>query len=496
MISWLIMWFDPFFSQTPQNPPLFLYNTLTRSKEEFTPPSRGPVRMYNCGPTVYDTSHIGNLRSYVFADLVRRALEYNGFEVKQVINITDFGHLSSDSDSGNDKMTVALKREKLEPTLENMRTLAERYTRTFLEDLQKLNIYTEHIEFPRASDYIAGEIALAKTLEEKGYAYRGKDGLYFDTSAFPTYGSLGNIDIEGLKEGARVASAEDKRNPTDFLLWKSDPKIGWDSPWGKGFPGWHIECSAMINATLGKQIDIHTGGIDLMPTHHTNEIAQSETATGKAPLSRFWMHHAFLNLNKEKISKSLGNEINLHRLIEKGFHPLSYRYYLLGAHYRTAIDFSWEALGAAQTAFGKLIALRLSYGESVGTVPAEWKKLFLARINDDLDTPGSLAVLWEMLKDKHVEPRDKLAGLLDFDNVLGLHLAEPDTNAKSLARAELRDDDIPPSVRDLIRERATARGQKDLELADSLRQRINDSGYHIDDAEDETRARAIPLRQN
>src|SRR3990167_2867632 len=414
--------------------PLRLYNTLTKHDDVFQLPAGvGSVRMYHCGPTVYDTSHIGNLRSYVFADLLRRTLIYNGFEVKQVINITDFGHLSSDADSGNDKMSKALKREKLPLTLENMRALAERYTAQFIHDLEQLGIDTSTIKFPRASDYIPAEIAMVQALEEKGYTYAGTEGVYFDTSRYPKYGQLGNIDTQGLREGARVAASEDKRRPTDFLLWKSDKKIGWDSPWGKGFPGWHIECSAMINATLGKQIDIHTGGVDLMPTHHNNEIAQSETATGKAPLSRFWLHHAFLNLNKEKISKSLGNVINLHRLIEKGFHPLSYRYYLLGAHYRTAIDFSWEALGAAQTAFGKLIALRLSSGESVGTVPAEWKKLFLARINHDLDTPGTLAVLWEMLKDKHVEPRDKLAGLLDFDNVLGLHLAEPDTNAKSLA---------------------------------------------------------------
>src|SRR3989338_3177466 len=493
-MRWRDIW-EYLMSEETSGTSLPLNNTLGKTKQTFTlPPHARSVRMYNCGPTVYDTSHIGNLRSYVFADLLRRVLEYNGFSVRQVINITDFGHLSSDADSGQDKMSTALKRAGLELTLENMRSLAEKYTEQFVVDLKRLNIDTDNITFPRASDHIAGEIALIRTLEEKGYTYKGKDGIYYDTSRFPEYGKLGNIYLEGLKEGARVAAASDKRRPTDFLLWKSDEKLGCDSPWGKGFPGWHIECSAMINATLGKQIDIHTGGVDLMPTHHNNEIAQSETATGKSPLSRFWMHHAFLNLNKEKISKSLGNVINLHRLIEKGFHPLSYRYYLLGAHYRTAIDFSWEALGAAQTAFGKLIALRLSSGESVGTVPAEWKKLFLARINDDLDTPGSLAVLWEMLKDKHVEPRDKLAGLLDFDNVLGLHLAEPDTNAKSLARAELRDDDIPPSVRDLIRERATAREQKDWELADSLRQRINDSGYHIDDAEDETRVSAIPLR--
>src|SRR3989338_11277753 len=257
------MWFSRFF-QKPTHPPLFLHNTLGKAKQEFTlSKDRRRVGMYNCGPTVYDTSHIGNLRSYVFADLVRHTLEYNGFAVKQVIHITDFGHLSSDADRGEDKMSKALKREGMELSLENMRALADKYTQQFIEDLNTLNVETDKIQFPRASDHIAGEIALIKTLEEKSYTYAGADGLYFDTSRFPTYGALGNIDIEGLRAGARVVAAADKRLPTDFLLWKSDAKLGWESPWGRGFPGWHIECSAMINATLGKQIDIHTGGIDL-----------------------------------------------------------------------------------------------------------------------------------------------------------------------------------------------------------------------------------------
>lgn len=337
-------WLSGLFTKrsTAISSPVFFYNTLSKSKEQFNAvPHSKEVRMYNCGPTVYDTSHIGNLRSFIFADLIRRVLEYNGFPVKQVINITDFGHLSSDADSGNDKMTKGLKREGLAVTLENMRLLADKYTEQFKQDLRRVNLDTDRILFPRASDYIPAQIAMIETLEEKTYAYRGKDGVYFDTARFPDYGKLGDINIEGLKEGARVEASEDKRSPTDFLLWKPDAKIGWDSPWGKGFPGWHIECSAMINATLGKQIDIHTGGVDLIPTHHNNEIAQSESATGKRPFSRFWMHNEFLNLSGEKLAKSTGNIVNLSTLIEKGYHPLAYRYLLLGAHYRSLLNFTW-----------------------------------------------------------------------------------------------------------------------------------------------------------
>ncbi len=302
--------------------PLYLHNSLGNERQRFLPhPRASAVRMYNCGPTVYDTSHIGNLRSYVFADILRRTLEYNGLAVRQVINITDFGHLSSDADNGKDKMSMALKREGLPLSLENMRSLAEKYSQEFMRDLTALNIDVSRIQFPRASDYVPAQIAMIHALEEKGYTYVATDGVYFDSTRFPAYGALGNIDLKGLKKGARVTASEEKKNPSDFLLWKSDKKMGWDSPWGMGFPGWHIECSAMIRKTLGEQIDIHTGGIDLMPTHHNNEIAQSEASSGKKPFSRFWLHHEFLNLEKEKISKSVGNVINLPALTEKGSIP-------------------------------------------------------------------------------------------------------------------------------------------------------------------------------
>src|SRR3989338_9178164 len=407
--------------------PLTFYNTLGRGKATFQlPPGVREVRMYNCGPTVYDVSHIGNLRSYVFADIVRRTLEYNGFRVKQVINITDFGPLSSSPEACQDKMTTALKRADMKLTLENMHELAEKFTVQFIEDLQLLNIDTARIQFPRASEHIQAEIALIRTLEEKGYAYRAKHGVYFDTSRFPDYGKLGTINLEGLKEGARVAADADKHHATDFLLWKSDTKIWWDSPWGKGFPGWHIECSAMINATLGKQIDIHTGGIDLMPTHHNNEIAQSESATGRRPLSRFWLHHEFLNLEDAKISKSAGNMINLSTLLEKGVHPLSYRYLLLGTHYRKSLNFTWEALGSAEQAYLHITYLLQKSGDGAsGHIVSSYQRRFKERVNDDLDTAGALAILWEALKDTRLSASDKLATVLDMDRVLGLNLAKP-----------------------------------------------------------------------
>jgi len=477
--------FAPFRSLSKGGTPLFFYNTLRKEKQLFEPVAHAKeVRMYNCGPTVYDTSHIGNLRSYVFADIVRRTLEYNGLRVKQVINITDFGHLSSDADAGDDKMSAALKRAGLELTLENMHELAEKYTAQFLEDLQRLNIDTSRIEFPRASSYISGEIALIQTLEEKGYTYRGASGVYFDTTRFPDYGKLGDIRLAGLKEGARVAPAEDKRTATDFLLWKSDSSIGWESPWGLGFPGWHIECSAMIRATLGTQIDIHTGGIDLMPTHHNNEIAQSESATGKRPLARFWLHHEFLNLTGAKISKSAGNMINLSELISRGYDPLSYRYFLLGAHYRTPVNFTWDALQAAQNAYQNLLqrAKDLEQTES-GAVPPKYEKRFRERINDDLDTAGTLAILWEMIKDPELSREDITAGLLDFDRVLGLALGTSvRRNINITLREAIAMSDLPADIRTLIREREEARTNKDWSRADELRKALADKGYSLEDS--------------
>jgi cysteinyl-tRNA synthetase len=478
-------------ASTKSDRPLFLYNTLGKEKQQFTlPPRVHTVRMYNCGPTVYGTQHIGNLSMFVFTDVLRRVLEYNGFTINQVINITDFGHLTSDADEGEDKMSKGLKREGMDVTMENMSKLAEKYAEQFLNDLKLLNIDISEIEFPRASAYINAEIALVQTLVEKGYAYEGNDAVYYDTSRFPAYGELGGIDLQGLKEGARVAANEEKHHPIDFVLWKKDPKMGWDSPWGTGFPGWHIECSAMINSTLGKQIDIHTGGIEHIPVHHNNEIAQSEAATGKHPLSRFWLHRAHVQIEGSKIAKSDGNVVYLSEIIERGFHPMALRYLFLGAHYRTSSNFSWEALEASQNAFLKLRRYIDSLRDvATGTPPADYQKRWQERLNDDLDTPGALAVMWEMLRDeKELSPEDLKAGILDIDRVLGLGLDKDDPKAEALWSklfgALVDGDAIPERVSTLLTAREEARRAKDWHRADALRKEIESLGYTIEDAAD------------
>ncbi len=468
--------------------PLYFYNTLGHARQQFLPPKDWKdVRMYNCGPTVYGLQHIGNLSMFVFTDILRRTLEYNNLAVQQVINFTDFGHLASDSDDGEDKMAKGLAREGLAPSLENMRALGEKYANIFLENIRSLNVQVDRITFPRASDFIPAQIAMIRTLEEKGYTYATASGVYFDTSRFPEYGKLGSINLAGLKEGARVKVNVDKRNAKDFLLWKSSEKLGWDSPWGKGFPGWHIECSAMIRATLGAQIDIHTGGIEHIPIHHNNEIAQSESAIGKRPMSRFWLHRAHIQLAGAKIAKSEGNVVYLSDIIERGFHPLSLRYLFLGAHYRTPSNFTWEALGAAQRAFGKLVALRLSLKDvESGPPPASWKSRFVEKINDDLDTPGALAVLWDMTKDESISPAERLSMLLDADKVFGLNLGEPDEAARKLAIGEMKEEvaleSLPEAISQLVKERGVARQGKNWQRADELRNKLASEGYSIEDS--------------
>lgn len=466
-------------------PQVFLHNTLTAQKEEFVPLRARHVKMYNCGPTVYGIQHIGNLSMFVFADTLRRMLEWNGYVVKQVINITDVGHLVSDGDDGEDKMTKGLKREKKALTLENMRSLAEKYTDIFLSDLKTLNINTEHTLFPRASDHIPAQIAMIKTLEEKGYAYLGKDGVYFDTTQFPDYGKLGNINLEGLKEGARVQKVSDKRNPTDFVLWKFDTKIGWESPWGMGFPGWHIECSAMIRALLGSQIDIHTGGIEHIPVHHNNEIAQTEATTGKKPFARYWLHRAHLQLTGAKISKSDGNTVYLSDIIKKGYHPLAFRYLLLGSHYRQTANFTWDALGAAQTAFLKLRKIVDEYPKSGVDFPTPYGNQFKERINDDLDTAGALSIVWQMINDENVSPANVRYGLLKADSIFGLNLSGDDELAHTLYRKELGEviamTEVPQHVQDLLVEREAARAEKRWDTADEKRKEIEAAGYVIED---------------
>jgi len=481
------MWLPSFLKgKKADAAPLYLYNTLSKSKEAFSlPPYAKAVRMYNCGPTVYGVQHIGNLSMFVFTDLLRRTLEYNAYEVTQVINFTDFGHLTSDADEGDDKMIRGLKRDGLTPTLENMREMGKKYADIFKDDLVKLNIDISKITFPFASDYIPAQIAMIKTLEEKGYAYKGSRGVYFDTARFPDYGKLGAINLEGQREGARVQLDTEKRSATDFILWKSSDRLGWDSPWGKGFPGWHIECSAMINSILGKQIDIHTGGIEHVGVHHNNEIAQSESATGKRPFSRFWMHRAHLQIDDAKIAKSDGNTVYLTDVIEKGFHPLALRYLFLTAHYRTSANFTWAALEAAQTSFLKLRRLMDAEEES-GKSPEVWRKKIYERLNDDLDTPGALALIWEMLKDTGVARADAKALIADADRVLGLGLDRPDPLADSLCKkmfgVPIRIGDLPERIGKLVSAREQARKEKNWQQADSLRSALQKLGYTIEDS--------------
>ncbi|MFZ2886371.1 MAG: cysteine--tRNA ligase [Minisyncoccia bacterium] len=466
---------------------LTLYNTLSGKKERFESLRPEVVKMYNCGPTVYGVQHIGNLSMYVFTDILRRALEANGYDVMQVINITDVGHLVSDGDDGEDKMTKGLKSEGKELTLENMRELAEKYTKLWLQDLKTLNITIADTQFPRASDHIPAQIAMVRALEKNGFAYKGEGGVYFDTAKFPSYGKLGNINLEGLREGARIAAVSDKRNSTDFLLWKFDPKLGWESPWGVGFPGWHIECSAMIREILGDEIDIHTGGIEHIPVHHNNEIAQSEASTGKKPFSRFWLHRAHLQIESAKIAKSVGNTVYLSRILERGFHPLSFRYLLLGAHYRQPSNFTWDALEASQKAYLKLVKIAHEIS-GTGSLPQPYIRRFVERINDDLDTPGALAIMWEMVNDTHIAPENLKTGLEFFDTILGLKLTNPDEQALEMYRkefgAEVSAAEIPERVKSLLAAREEARMDKKWDVADKVRKEIEDEGYVIEDTAD------------
>ena len=453
---------------------LKIYNTLSKKEEEFVPISTGLVRMYSCGPTVYNYAHVGNLRSYVFADILKRTLRYEGLEVKHVINITDVGHLVSDGDDGEDKMTKALKREGLPMTVEAMKEVAEKYEKAYIEDLQKLNIILAD-KFPRATDHIAEDIEIIKKLEEKGFVYKTSDGLYFDTSKDSKYGALGGLSDENV---ARVETNNEKKNPRDFALWKFNSELGWDTPWGKGFPGWHIECSGMSMKYLGEHFDIHTGGIDHISIHHNNEIAQSENATGQKYVN-FWLHNNFLNVNDEKISKSLGNDVYLKTLEEKGFGPIDYRYFLLQANYRSPVNFTWESLEASQNALKKLKNNFLDLGTDMGVVSAHYKKIFTEALEDNLNTPKALAVMWELVNDKETLLADKRATLLDFDQVLGLGM---DTWTR---------DEIPADVLELARERNTARLSKDWTKSDELRDKIKSLGYEIKDLGEDFEVRKV-----
>ena len=471
-------------------PPLKLHNTLSNTLEEFTPLKSPAVKMYNCGPTPYDHQHIGNMVPPTLADLLRRTLEVWGYKVTQVMNITDFGHLTGDNegdpDQGDDKMTKGLTREGLKPTMVNMRKLAEKYARLFFEDVELLGVDTKRVAYPRASDYIPEQIALIKTLVQKGYGYEIADGVYYDTTRFKGYGKLGNIHLEGQRAGVRVLEKAGKKNPHDFVLWKKSERMGWPSPWGKGFPGWHIECTAMIFKLLGKQIDIHTGGIEHIPIHHNNEIAQAEAATAK-PYVKYWLHNAHITVEGKKIAKSLGNTVYVHNLVDRGLNPKALRYWFLTGHYRTPMNFTWEAIEGADQALKRLTRAYLEMAEINSSAPRtghlaegevrrskqnEFMEAFYTAIGNDLGTAQALALVWDNIK-----TLDQ-ATLKKVDRVLGLGFSEEKEAAKLKV---LKASDIPEHVQNLLDEREVARKQKDFAHADQLRNDIETAGYTLKD---------------
>lgn len=460
---------------------IYLHNTYSGIDELFKPIHPGVVSMYNCGPTVYNYAHIGNMRSFVFADLLRRMFEWNGYTVKQIMNITDVGHLVGDGDAGEDKvekMARAAGKTAAEVTLF--------YTNAFMEDLVDLGINPAHITFPKATEHIPEQIVMIQDLEDKGFTYTTSDGVYFDTSKFPDYGKLGHINLAGLEDGARIGENSEKRNITDFALWKFSPVPGsgetrrqqeWESPWGVGFPGWHIECSAMSIKYLGDEFDIHTGGIDHIPVHHNNEIAQA-VCSGHT-FAHYWMHNAFLNTSGDKMAKSGENFIRIPTLIEKGFDPLAYRYLLLTSHYSSPMEFSFEALEGAQTALKRLRRTLHDFNETAPTsnehTLAQYRQTFTEYINKDLDTPKALALVWEVLKDTQLCEADKKSLILSFDTVLGLNLHIH------------KEAEIPLEVQALILERNAARENKDFALSDTLRAQIEAHGFEVLDTVEGTK---------
>ena len=484
---------------------IMLYNTLGRQKQQLKPLKDKVVSMYSCGPTVYDYAHLGHFRAYVFVDTLKRVLKYNTYKVKHVMNITDVGHLTSDADTGEDKMEKGARREG-----KTVWEIAEFYTKDFFDAMEKLNVEKANIVC-KATVHIKEMADMVQKIIDNGYAYVISDGIYFDTSKLKDYGKLAGFNPEELKAGARVEFNEEKRNPTDFALWKFTAKdqkrqMEWVNVFSfkpdqidlgkvagyarenpnikiekarnrfkltiKGFPGWHIECSAMSIKYLGKVFDIHTGGVDHIPVHHTNEIAQSEAALKKESV-KIWMHNEFVLVDNQKMSKSLQNFYTMHDILSKGFQPLSLRYLFLTAHYRSKLNFTWESLSAAENAYKSLKEKIASLEDKgrMGKKSKEYKKKFLEYINDDLNTPQALSLLWQVLKDDELSDKEKLKLALDFDKVFGLKLEE--------ARQK-----VPEEIIKLAEERLNARRQKDWKKADELREEIKKRGYSIEDTDD------------
>ena len=455
-----------------------LYNTLTKQKSNFVPLNGNEVRIYSCGPTVYSYAHIGNFRTYIFMDNLRRMLEYNGYTLKHVMNITDVGHLESDSDEGEDKMEKAAKKENKSPY-----EIAEFYTKAFFKDMEKLHIERPEI-IAKATEHIPDMLEFAKEIVKNGYGYETSTAIYFDVSKLDKYPVLSNRNIEEQIAGARVDVDPEKRNPYDFAIWIKAPKnhiMKWDSPWGLSYPGWHLECSAMSRKYLGEEFDIHTGGVDHIPTHHENEIAQSKGAFGKIP-AQIWMHVEFLQIDGGKMSKSLGNVYTISQLEEKGIEALAYKLFCYTAHYRTKLNFTFEGAAASQKALNRLREAFVKHNNGNDNVDDEliqkYKNKFLDAINDDLNMPLAMSTVWELarndLKSKKISDL-----LLDFDKVLGLDLKNSEKYLEEQNKVEL-----PDEIADLLEKRKKAREEKNWQLSDEIRDVLKEKGYIVKDTKE------------
>ncbi len=457
---------------------LKLYNTLTKQKEEFKPLEGNEVRIYTCGPTVYSYAHIGNFRAYVFMDTLRRVLKYNGYTLKHVMNITDVGHLESDADEGEDKMEKAARKENKNPL-----EIAAYYTDIFFRDMGRLNIDKPEI-IAKATEHIPEMLDFVKKLIENGYAYETSKGIYFDISKLDKYPVLSNRKLDDQIAGARVDVDTEKRNPYDFALWIKAPEnhiMKWESPWGLSYPGWHIECSAMGRKYLGDEFDIHTGGVDHIPTHHENEIAQSKGCTGKVPAKR-WMHVEFLQVDGGKMSKSLGNTYTLDQLQEKGIEPLAYKLFCYTAHYRTKLNFTFEGALSAQKSLNRLREGYLKQLEGTQKVEKEeleqYKNRFIDAVNDDLNMPLAMGIVWEVIRNEK-KSKDFADLLLEFDKILGLDIE----NSKKYLE-EQKTIELPKEITALLEERKTARENKNWAESDRIRDLLAQKGYIVKDTKD------------
>ena len=486
-------------------PPIHLHDTRRRAVVPFEPIREGRAGIYTCGPTVYGPQHLGNMRSQLMADLLRRVLEAAGYEVTHVINITDVGHLVSDADEGDDKVEAAAAR-----TGETVAEITERWTEQWRSDRRRVGCLEPHLN-PRATDHIAGQIEMVRTLEAKGHTYVIDDGVYFDTATFPRYADFAGLNLDDLEATGRVENVADKRHPADFALWKLTPPgvtrlQEWDSPWGRGFPGWHVECSVMADDALGHPIDIHTGGVDHIRVHHTNEIAQSECAFDLHPWVRIWMHHEFLDVGGEKVSKSKGHVLVVDSLVERGIDPLAFRYFFLQAHYRQQQAFTLDAVAAADTALRRLLHHAVVARDAVGLAPGpteaggaaevgdgatsetsvrsrELAVEFWTAMHDDLNTPRAMSVVSTVARDPELSPSQRWALLADFDQVLGFGFA---TASDPTSAGDVSDD---PVIAARLEERQAAKAAKDFATADAIRDELAAEGIEIIDTPEGPKAR-------